>query len=44
MVSGSAVLDWQGFMQAQNFGATLFGDPQEKEYPIQCALTVLEGS
>ena len=44
MVSGSAVLDWQGFMQAQNFGATLFGNPQEKEYPIQCALTVLEGS
>lgn len=38
------VVEWQGFIQAQNFGFTLFGDPQEKEFPIQCALTVLEGS
>ena len=44
VVNGSTVLDWQGFMQAQNFGATLFGNPQEKEFPIQCAITVLEGS
>ena len=44
VVNGSPVLDWQGFMQAQNFGATLFGNPQEKEFPIQCAITVLEGS
>jgi hypothetical protein len=38
------VTDWQGFIQAQNAGFTLYGDPQEKEFPIQCALTVLEGS
>lgn len=38
------VIDWQGFIQAQNFGFTLFGDPQIKEFPIQCALTVLEGT
>lgn len=44
VVNGSTVLDWQGFMQAQNFGSTLFGNPQEREFPVQCALTVLEGS
>ena len=44
VVNGSTVRDWQGFMQAQNFGATLFGNPQEREFPVQCALTVLEGS
>lgn len=35
---------WQGFMQAQNFSGTLYGNPQERELPIQCALSVLEGS
>ena len=35
---------WQGFMQAQNFGGVLYGNPQEREYPIQCALTILEGT
>jgi hypothetical protein len=44
MVNGSAVIDWQGFVQAQNFGATLYGNPQEKEFPVQCGITVLEGS
>ena len=43
-VSGSTVLDWHGFMQAQNFGFTLYGNPQEKEFPIQCPITVLEGT
>ena len=43
-VEGSTtVTDWQGFMQAQNFGSELYGNPQEREYPIQCALTILEG-
>lgn len=31
---------WQGFMQAQNFGAELYGVPQEHEFPLQCPLTV----
>lgn len=35
---------WQGFMQAQNFSGTLYGNPQEREFPVQCALTVLEGT
>ena len=33
---------WQGFMQAQNFGGVLYGNPQEREFPVQCALTVTE--
>lgn len=32
---------WQGFMQAQNFGAELYGVPQEREFPIQCGLSVI---
>ena len=32
---------WQGFMQAQNFGGTLYGNPQEREFPVQCCLSVL---
>ena len=44
VASGSTVIDWQGFMQAQNFGGVLYGNPQEREYPIQCGLSVLQGS
>lgn len=32
---------WQGFMQAQNFSGTLFGNPQEREFPVQCIISVL---
>lgn len=35
---GTAV--WLGFMQAQNFGALLYGNPQERAFPLQCPLTV----
>lgn len=34
---------WQGFMQAQNFGAELFGNPQNREFPVQCSLSVTQG-
>ena len=34
---------WQGFLQSQNFGATLFGNPQTREFPIQCSLSVTQG-
>lgn len=41
-VEGSTtVTDWMGFMQAQNFGGTLYGNPQEREFPVQCCLSVL---
>jgi hypothetical protein len=34
------VVMWMGFMQAQNFGARLYDTPQEREFPLQCPLTV----
>ena len=40
--NNQTVIDWQGFMQAQDFGNTLYGNPQEREFPIQCPLTVLD--
>lgn len=35
---GQTVVDWQGFMQSQNFSGTLYGGVQEREFPIQCPL------
>ena len=37
---GSTIV-WQGFMQAQNFGGVIYGNPQEREFPVQCILSVL---
>jgi hypothetical protein len=42
LTRGGTVM-WQGFMQAQNFGSTLYGDPQEREFPVQCSLSVTQG-
>ena len=42
-VSGSStIVDWCGFMQPQDFGSALYGNPQERSFPIQCPLTVTE--
>lgn len=38
---GQTVVDWQGFMQAQTFSGALYGDPQEREFPVQCVLSSL---
>jgi hypothetical protein len=35
------VILWQGFLQPQNFSGTLYEATQEREYPIQCALSIL---
>ena len=35
---------WQGFMQAQNFSGKLYGNPQVREFPIQCVLAALSAS
>lgn len=43
MIGNQTVVDWQGFMQAQNFSGELYGNPQEREFPVQCCLSVLEG-
>lgn len=37
------VVMWQGYMQAQNYGSRLYGNPQEREFPLQCLLTTAEG-
>ena len=42
VVSGQVSVVWQGYMQSQNFGATLYGNPQEREFPLQCCLTTLD--
>ena len=44
LTDGNGAVVWQGFMQSQNFGGVLYGNPQEREFPIQCPLAVLEGT
>ena len=44
LTDGNGTVVWQGFMQSQNFGGVLYGNPQEREFPIQCPLAVLEGT
>ena len=44
LTDGNGTVVWQGFMQSQNFGGVLYGNPQEREFPIQCPLSVLEGT
>lgn len=44
LTDGSGTIVWQGFMQSQNFGGVLYGNPQEREFPIQCPLAILEGT
>ena len=41
LTDGGGNVMWKGFMQAQNFGGTLYGNPQEREFPVQCCLSVL---
>lgn len=35
---------WQGYIQAQNFSGTLYGGTQEREFPIQCGVSAMEGT
>lgn len=35
---------WRGFMQSQNFSSSLFENPQEREFPVQCPLSVLSSA
>lgn len=44
LTDGNNNVVWQGFIQAQNFGYTLYGNPQERELPLQCSLTVTNGT
>ena len=38
---GNATTLWQGFLQAQNFGSVLYGNPQEREFPVQCCISAM---
>ena len=40
-VGSTTTIEWMGFMQAQNFGGVLYGNPQEREFPVQCCVSVL---
>lgn len=37
----TTIVDWQGFLQAQTFSGALYGNPQEREFPVQCVLSSL---
>ena len=41
LTDGNGNVVWQGFMQAQSFSGVLYGNPQEREFPVQCVLSVL---
>lgn len=43
LTAGGTVV-WQGFMQAQDFGSVLYGNPQEREFPVHCVLSILGGT
>lgn len=42
LTQGGTVV-WQGFMQSQTFSGALYGNPQEREFPVICPLGVLSG-
>lgn len=39
--NGNTITDWQGYLQAQNFSGTLYGNPQIRQFPIFCMLSAL---
>ena len=42
LTAGGTVV-WQGFMQSQDFSGELYGNPQEREFPVHCVLSALNG-
>lgn len=43
VVGSATVVDWIGFMQSQTFSGVLYGNPQEREFPVIGALSILAG-
>ena len=41
--NGQTTVHWQGYLQCQNFSGTLYAGVQEREFPVQCVLSVMEG-
>lgn len=38
----STITDWHGYIQPQTFNGVLYGNPQQREFPISCALSILQ--
>ena len=38
----STIVDWHGYIQPQTFNGVLYGNPQQREFPISCALSILQ--
>ena len=41
LTAGNTVV-WRGFIQPQTFSGVLYGNPQEREFPVCCPLTILD--
>lgn len=41
VTKNSNTVVWQGFMQPRTFSGELFGNPQVREFPVCCALSIL---
>ena len=41
LTDGGGTIYWIGFIQAQNFSGELYGGTQERQFPVQCALSAL---
>ena len=42
VANNTTIVDWQGFIQTQDYSGTLFGNPQERDFPVFCPLSFLE--
>lgn len=43
LIANGVTVVWQGYIQSQNFSGTLYGNPQEREFPVQCGVATLDG-
>lgn len=43
LTDGNNKIKWQGYLQPQTFTGKMFDNYQEREFPVFCALSVLEG-
>lgn len=41
VANGATILDWQGYLQAQDYGGALYAGAQEREFAVQCPLEAL---
>ena len=43
LIANGTTVVWQGYIQTQNFSGVLYGNPQEREFPVQCCIATMEG-